>query len=75
LFLKKRGNVPDQFQFHGLTVVSRCNDDAVDELSHQLDSLPRSLVTLRKRGVDVGDALLIAFRCLRMQGEHLVCIA
>jgi len=72
LFLKKRGNVPDQFQFHGLTVVSRCNDDAVDELPHQLDGIPRGFVALRKRGVDVGHPLLVALRRLRMQGEHLV---
>jgi DNA invertase Pin-like site-specific DNA recombinase len=75
LFLKKRRDVPDQFQLHGLAVVGRRDDDAVDELAHQLDGLPRRLVALRKRGVDVGHPLLVALRGLRMQGEHLVRIA
>jgi hypothetical protein len=75
LFLKKRGNVPDQFQLHGLAVVSRRENDAVDELSHQLDRLPRRLVALRKRGVDVGHPSLVALRGPRMQGEHLVRVA
>ncbi len=75
LFLKKRGNVPDQFQLHGLAVVGRRDNDAVDELSHQLDRRPRGFVALRECGVDIGHALLVALRGLRMQSENIVRVA
>jgi transposase len=50
LFLKKRRNVPHQFQLHGLAVVGRRDDDAVDELPHQLHRRPRGFVAPPSRG-------------------------
>jgi hypothetical protein len=47
LFLKKRRNVPYQFEFHGLAVIRRRYNDAVDQLPHELYGIPRGLATFR----------------------------
>jgi hypothetical protein len=47
LSLKKRRNVPYQFQFHGLAVIRRSYNDAVDQLPHEPYGIPRGLATVR----------------------------